>query len=49
MLTIQLTCIDGSTASVEVSAKSGLTDLSSFYSDVYGIEVVSAEILAYRP
>lgn len=49
MLTIQLTCIDGSTASVQVRATSDLSDLSSFYSDVYGIEVVSAEILAYRP
>lgn len=49
MLTIQLTCIDGSTASVQVQATSNLTDLSLFYSDVYGVEVVSAEILAYRP
>lgn len=49
MLTIQLTCIDGSTSTVQVRASSQLTDLSSFYSDVYGIEVVSTEILAYRP
>lgn len=51
MLTIALTFKSPNlgVATVHLDASSHITDLNSFYTDVYGVEVVSSEIVSYQP
>lgn len=51
MLTIALTfkSPNSGVVTVHLDASSHITDLNSFYTDVYGVEVVSSEIVSYQP
>ena len=49
MLSLLLTCNDGTKKEQSVRASTTLADLTDIYRDLYGIEIISAEILAYYP